>query len=100
MLNKDYLIKLNKERKFREIYSVFREEFIEMILLFFKNNNITPLDDTSLIKLTTQLQNIDKKYDYVSSLIIESFYSDEVTLSSALNNCFDIHEELKQALKT
>ena len=55
---------------------------------------------TSLIKLTTQLQNIDKKYDYVSSLIIESFYSDEVTLSSALNNCFDIHEELKQALKT
>lgn len=99
MLDKEYLINLNKEKKFREIYSIFGEEFKEMILLFFKNNNITASNQDSLIDLTTKLKSTDKKYAYVCSLIIESFYSDETTLSTALNNCFDIYEELKSALK-
>lgn len=101
MLNKEELLRLNKQGQFDKIYNLFRNEYKSILKNFFTKNKIDVKNDYSLINLITRLNYVENgKYADISDYLSDMFLCDESTLASSISLAIDMYNYIYSSLSS
>lgn len=99
MLNKERLLELNRKQDYSAIYSIFAEEYKELLSDFFSKNNVEINPDASFIELISALRDFQGgKYINIANYLIDIFFDDNTSLRDSINLSIDMYSKILSLL--
>ena len=99
MLDKELLLKLNKEQKYDEIWNEFVKEYKRILTDFFIKKDVIKEDKYSFLELLNRLKNFENgKYDEVYYTLSEMYHNEGMKYSQILNEAIDNYKIIKEKL--